>query len=116
MAPKGPMPGRIPVIVPTTAPTKAKRRLPGESATLNPCAKLCQTSMSYPLNLYRNVSMNPLGRATPRSIAKTTKQTIAVNRDTKKHTGQLLNLRMSSIANTVRKVDRTKSRDISRAG
>jgi hypothetical protein len=60
--------------------------------------------------------MIPLGRATPSSIAKTTKQATAVKRDTSKHTGQVLNLRIRSMANTVTKVDRTKSRVMSRAG
>ena len=55
----GPMPGSTPIKVPTMAPTKAKPRLAGVSATPKPMARLSKNSIAYHSGQTGMVSPSP---------------------------------------------------------
>src|SRR5215471_17745510 len=55
----GPMPGRTPISVPISAPTSAKNRLAGVSATPNPVARLLRSSIALPLGPDRDREAEP---------------------------------------------------------
>ena len=54
-----PMPGSTPTNVPTSAPTRHKSRLFGDTATCSPIARLAKISIAYPMILGSNWKGSP---------------------------------------------------------